>query len=140
MAATKRIHAAALRAIMDGHVLHVRAPAAGGLGRVDCTLGPDARGGFLVVDYARAPGGEERRFGDADEASSAALELLGERRVNALSLALAKVHGEPERESGRWVEDTRTVERGARLRGAYGHRSGITGPLFGPSGRGLSRG
>ena len=135
--------AAAEATIAEGHILHVRAdrlparrhPRRDPMPAADLTLGPDARGGYLVVDYARVRCGEEGRHELAAEAVRAARRLLGWERLAALRAALARVHGEAERASS-VVEEERLVETGARLRAAYEHRGGIAGPLFGPSGRG----
>lgn len=138
--------AATAETIVDGHVLHVRAdrlpgrrsPHRNAMPSVDLTVGPDARGGFLVVDYSRVRCGEEDRHQDIQAAVTAVRRLLGWDRLRALRSELVRIHGEPEK-STRWLEDLRAVERGARLRGAYGHKPGITGPLFGPSGHGTPR-
>jgi hypothetical protein len=41
-----------------------------------------------------------------------------------------------ERHPSRHHEDDRTVERGAALSRAFGHKAAIAGPIFGPSGEG----
>ena len=129
--------------IGDGDVLHVRAPALPGkrnprrypMPAVDLTVGPDAKGGFLVVDYTRRRSGVEDAFASAPEAIRVVVRALGSERMGALRLALRKIHGEPERpDASRLEEDARAIARGARLRAAFEHRGGIIGPLFGPMG------
>ena len=135
--------AAAEAAIAAGTILHVRAdrlparrhPRRDPMPAVDLTVGPDARGGFLVVDYARVPCGEEVRHELAADAVRAARRLLGWERLAALRAALVRVHGEADRASS-VAEEERLAETGARMRAAYEHRGGIVGPLFGPSGEG----
>lgn len=61
--------------IAAGHVLHVRAsrlpgrrsPRRDEMPAVDFTLGPDARGGFLLVDYSQIKSGEEQRHATSGE-------------------------------------------------------------------------
>lgn len=136
---------AAEETIREGHVLHVRADRLSGKRRprrdpmpaVDFTVGQDVRGGFLLVDYSQIRSGEEDAYATAEEAIRQARRRLGWNRISALRLALQKVHGESERADTRRIEeDARLVAAGARMRGAFGHRAGIVGPLFGPSGRG----
>jgi len=143
MISAEAILTAAERTIAEGTILHVRAEALPGrrhpkrepLPAADLTLGPDARGGFLVVDYVRVRSGEEERHDSTALAVRAVRRRLGWDRLPALSQALVAVHGREEQPS-RVVEEARLVEAGERLRGAFGHRPGIVGPLFGPGGVG----
>lgn len=90
--------AAAAAAIAEGHVLHVRAdrlpgrrsPKRDAMPAVDCTVGPDARGGFLVVDYGRLKSGEEQRHETAEEAVRGVRRLLGWERLRALRAAVTR--------------------------------------------------
>lgn len=132
--------------ITEGRVLHVRAerlPAKRGKDRrdaqpaVDLTVGPDARGGFLVVDYSRVSSGVEERFETAALAIRAVRKALTWDRISALRLVLVRVHGEPDRSVSLAIEDARIVAAGTRMRGAFEHRGGIVGSLFGPGGHGL---
>lgn len=136
---------AAETTIAEGRVLHVRAerlPAKRGKDRrdaqpaVDLTVGPDASGGFLVVDYSRVSSGLEERFETAVLAIRAVRKALTWDRIASLRAALVAVHGEPEQGSSLAVEDARIIAQGARMHAAFGHRPGIVGPLFGPSGHG----
>lgn len=90
--------AAAAMAITEGHVLHVRAdrlagrrhPKRDAMPAVDCTVGPAARGGFLVIDYSRIRSGEEERHETAEEAVRAVRKLLGWDRLRALRAAVTR--------------------------------------------------
>lgn len=90
--------AAAAAAIAEGHILHVRAdrlpgrrhPKRDAMSAVDCTVGPDARGGFLVVDYSRIRSGEEVRHETAEEAVRAVRKRLGWGRLRALRAAVTR--------------------------------------------------
>ena len=90
--------AAAATAITEGHILHVRAdrlpgrrsPRRDAMPAVVCTVGPDARGGHLVVDYSRIRSGEEERHGTAKEAVRAVRRLLGWDRLRALRVAVTR--------------------------------------------------
>lgn len=132
---------AATATIEEGRVLHVRAdrlpgrrsPKRAAMPAIDCTVGPDARGGFLVVNYSRVKSGEEARHETAEDAVGVVLGLLGENRLYAIRFALRRIYGEPERQPSRFAEDERLVARGAALRRAYGHRPDITGCMGGPA-------
>lgn len=137
---------AAETTITEGRVLHVRAdrlPAKRGKDRrdaqpaVDLTVGPDARGGFLVVDYSRVASGVEERFETATLAVRAVRKALTWDRIASLRAALVAVHGEAGQSPSLAIEDARLVSMGARMRGAFEHRGGIVGSLFGPGGHGL---
>ena len=131
--------------IAAGRVLHIRAdrlpakrsPRRDAMPAADFTLGPDARGGFLLVDYAKKPSGVEDRYPTALDATRAARKLLGWDRLSAARTALRVVHGEPEQAPSLAVEDARLVNAGERMRKAFGHKPDISGPIFGPSGRGF---
>lgn len=133
--------AAAVRTIAEGHVLHVRADALPGKRRprrdamptVDLTVGPDGSGGFLVVDYSQVKSGEEEQHASAEEAIRQVRRRLGWDRLWALRVALRKVHGDAEKVPSRFVEEWQGVDRGARLRVAYGHKANIEGCMGGPS-------
>ncbi len=134
---------AAQMTIADGDVLHVQAPALPGkrsprrypMPAVDMTVGPDAKGGFLLVDYSRRRNGVEDAFTSEQAAIRFVVRTLGAERMGALRMALRKIHGEPERpDTSRLEEEARLVATGARLRGAFEHRGGIRGSLFGPMG------
>lgn len=138
------IEAAAVTTIAEGSILHVRAerlpgrrvPKRAALPAVDCSVGPAAHGGYQVVDYSQIKSGREEHFDSAEAAVHEVRRMLGWDRLRALSHALVKVHGPVEKQPSLFEENARTVARGERLRGAYGHKPGITGPLFGPSGTG----
>lgn len=130
--------------IAEGRVLHVRAdrlpakrhPRRDAMPAADFTVGPDARGGFLLVDYAKKPSGVEDRYATAAEAARSARKILGWDRLAAAKAALRAIYGEPERATSMAAEDARLVAAGERMGRAYGHRRGITGPIFGSSGHG----
>ena len=138
--------ASAVETIIAGHILHVRSERLPGRRRprrdpmplVDLTVGPDALGAFLLVDYATIRSGEEQRHAVAEQAIRQVRLLLGWERLRALRHALLVVHGPPEQPASRFIEDARMVARGAALSRAFGHKAGITGPIFGPSGTGRS--
>lgn len=138
----KTILTAVETTIGEGTVLHVRAERLSGRRRprrdampaADFTVGPDGRGGFLLVDYARIPSGEEARHGTAEEATRWARRLLGWDRVGAFRVALRAIHGEPEKMVSQSEEEARQVERGAALVKAFAHRRPLRAPLFGGCG------
>ena len=133
--------AAAIRTIAEGHILHVRAAGVPGTRRplrasmppVDLTVGPDVRGGFLVVEYSTVKSGDEERYPDAEAAIRAVRRRLGWERLRALRVALTKVHGDVEKTPSRFVEEWQSIERGARLNVTYGHKANIEGCMGGPS-------
>ncbi len=128
--------------IGEGHVLHVRAdrlpakrsPRRDAMPAANFTVGPDARGGFLLVDYSRVPSGREERHETAEIATREARKLVGWDRMPALRFALAAVHGVPKSTAGRDIEDMQTAARGAGLSKAFGHRRPLVAPLFGGCG------
>lgn len=134
------IVAAAVAALVEGHVLHVRAervPASRkrrthALGPVDLTVGPDARGAFLVVDYIQVRSGREDAHPTATEAVRAVRRLLAWGRIQSLFAALVAIYGPPEKCRSRFVDDARQIAAGARMRVAFAGRKPLVGPLFGP--------
>ena len=132
--------AAAIRTIAEGHILHVQAAGVPGTRRplrasmppVDLTVGPDARGGFLVVEYSTVKSGDEERYPDA-EAAIREVERRLVWRFQALRVALTKVHGDVEKTPSRFVEEWQSIERGARLNVTYGHKVNIEGCMGGPA-------
>lgn len=130
--------------ITEGRILHVRAdrlpakrhPRRDAMPAADFTVGPDARGGFLVVDYIKKPGGVEERHTTAAEAARAARKLLGWNRLGAARDAIRAIYGEPERAPSLALEFARGVAVGEQMVRAFGHKRGIVGPIFGPSGYG----
>ena len=121
--------AAAVRAVAEGHVLHVRAPEPRG---VDLTAGPHPVAGALVVGYAVIRSGEEERHATPEEAIAAVGRRL-DWHLDALRAALVKLHGPPEQAPSRHVEEARIAERGAALTRAFGHKADIQGAMGGPS-------
>jgi hypothetical protein len=134
------ILAATAEAIAEGHVLHVRADRApasrklrtDALPAVDLTLGPDARGSFLLVDYSRIRSGLEGRYTTAEAAAGAVRRLLTWGRISALSAALVAVYGPVERTHGHDIDDAQIAANGRRLRIFAESRPPLRGPLFGP--------
>jgi hypothetical protein len=148
----RRINAAVELSLSEGFTLHVEAApivdkrsgrtvATGFSG----TVGPVAGEGFGVFSYGRWP--IDERFPTAEKAARWIARHLGPERAGALRAALDKAHADEiaeleedrERERSRREEETRLVRAGERLGRAYGHKAGIVGPLFGPSGRGRGR-
>jgi len=141
---TDRTLAAVEATIAEGRILHVRAdrlpakryPRRDAMPAADFTVGPDARGGFLLVDYAKKPSGVEERYPTAPEATRAARKLLGWDRLGAARAAIRAIYGEPEHAPSLALEFARGVATGEQMVRAFGHKRGITGPIFGPSGYG----
>jgi len=132
----------AVETITDGHVLHVRAdrrpakrgPRTPALEAVDLTVGPDARGGFLVVDYTRILSGREERFSTAEEAiRDVRRRLAWDRVVEGFRPALVAVHGKPESpDYARFAREAQIASDGRRMREFSERRPPLRGPLFGP--------
>lgn len=129
--------------IGEGRILHVtaerltakRSPRRDAMPACSFTVGLDARGGFLVVDYSRLPSGEEERHETAEIATRAARKLVGWDRMPAFRAALRAIYGEPEKVESLCVEDARIAATGARLLRDFGHRRPVISALFGGCGQ-----
>jgi len=139
---TEIVISSAVETITDGHVLHVRAerrpakrsPRTPALEAVDLTVGPDGRGGFLVVDYTRIRSGREERFSTAEEAiRDVRRRLAWDRVVEGFRPALVAVHGRPEPpDHTRFAREAQIASDGRRMREFAERRPPLRGPLFGP--------
>lgn len=119
------ITTSAVTTITEGHVLHVHADRLPGSRKahtyareaVDLTVGPDARGAFLVVDYSHRPGGVEERHATAAEAiRDVSRRLGGERMIAGLGIALVKVHGPaPKSDFSRTIREAQERSDGERM-------------------------
>lgn len=145
----RRLQSAVEASLADGDILHIEAApvvekrtarviAPGFSG----TVGPVVGEGFGAFSYGRWP--IDERFLRSGEAARWIARYVGADRAGALQAALNKAHADEiaeyeerrEQERSRREGEARLVRTGERLRGAYGHKPGITGPIFGPSGIG----
>lgn len=99
---------------------------------MDLTIGPDARGAFLVVRYHHIRCGEEERYADATGAVQALEAEMGERFAPAVSAALVATFGAEERGHPREEREAQEREMGRRMREFAASRPPLRGPLFGP--------